>query len=75
MTDKIRRAAVQTFAASLAQSDRVACEHAGTEMDGEWTGEASTALADHLECPVRALTEDDLAWAEEAYASEAQRDA
>jgi hypothetical protein len=74
MTDKARRSIVHDFARHLAQNDKVACEAAGTEMDGEWSGEASTALADHLGCSVRDLTEDDIAWAEEAYAAEAQKD-
>lgn len=68
-----RRNDVMTFAIELAKSDRKACALAGTEMDGLWGGEHSTALAEHLGCSVRELTEDDIAWAEEAYAGEAMR--
>lgn len=64
---------VKAFAIETAKSDAAACELAGTEMDGVWTGEHTTALADHLGMPVRDLTVDQIAWAEEAYAGEAQR--
>ena len=66
---------VQSFARKSAILDREACRLAETEMDGEWAGEHSTALAKHLGCSVRELPEDYIAWAEEAYAAEVQHNA
>lgn len=68
-----RKDQVMAFARSLAKNDAKACALGGTEMDGVWGGEHTTALADHLGCTPRELTTDDLAWAKEAYAVEAQR--
>ena len=74
----LNRGTVQAFARDLARTDRAACAAAGTEMDGNWTGECTTALADHFGVGVREMLaeygEDVIAWAEEAYAAEAQRD-
>jgi hypothetical protein len=64
---------VKRFAARMARVDAVACEHAGTELDGLWTAEHTTSLADHLGCSTRELSHDDIAWAEEAYADEVTR--
>jgi hypothetical protein len=70
------------FAQALVRTDRAAVrrtvEH-DCEVDErvtEWTGESTTALADHLQCAVADLTPDDLTCAVSAYASaaEASRD-
>jgi hypothetical protein len=73
---------ITRFAEALLHSDRAAVrlarEHE-VEVDDrveQWTGESTTALANHLECAVLDLTPDDIECAVTAYASaaEASRD-
>jgi len=63
------------FAQALVRTDRAAARRAtdnDLEVDervSEWSGESTTALADHLQCAIADLTPDDIAAASAAYAS------
>lgn len=69
---------ITRFAQALVRHDRAAVRRAverDCEVDervSEWTGESTTALADHLQCAVADLTPDDLTCAVTAYARAAE---
>ena len=61
------KAAFEAFVGRLAKADLEGSRLAGTEMDAEWTGEHTTALADHLGCRVAELDESDITAAKHLY--------
>lgn len=71
---------IMRFAQALVRTDRAAVALLATQQDidvdpdqvFEWSGESTTALADHLQCAVADLTPDDLTCAVSAYASAAE---
>lgn len=65
--------AFDAFVRGLAQGDANGCKLAGTEMDVEWSGEHTDALADFLGCRVSEIDESDLDAARKLYANEARK--
>lgn len=64
---------VFAWAAEMAQTDKAACERAGTTFDTAWTGEHTSALADALGCLASQLLDEDVHAAMFAHASEAKK--
>lgn len=63
------RSDVMVLAKRLAVDER----ERGETVDGLWTRHHTEVLASSLNCYVRDLTEDEMAWAEEAYAAECSK--
>ena len=67
MTDAQRGARTEVFARCLAVADARACRLARLPADDAWTGEHTSALAEHLGCSVGDLPPDLIESAERAY--------
>ena len=72
MTTTTQTVDLDSFIASLVAADVAGCRAAGTDMDAEWTGEHTTALAEHLGCTVAELDDSDITAARKLYEAAAR---